>query len=403
MELSTPDYLHYLRIEVYTLLGADLKIIDILRNVKKAFSGYSPSVEILISKTSLLHNLNEYKRQYPNLLFAPVLKSNAYGHGLIEVARVLDKEKKAFFVVDSLYEVMVLRNKGIKSPLLIIGYTSPENIVNCKLPNIAFTITDLNQLQTIAKLLTKRKSIHLKIDTGMHRQGILPDQINEAIDIIRSHKFLYLEGICSHLADADNTDQSLTQSQLSYWDRAVTLFNKNFITIKFIHVLATSGIRNFDKATGNTVRLGIGLYGIGPLAQEDLNLKPVLQMQSIISSIKTIPTGEYIGYGATHKTEHETKVATIPLGYFEGINRRLSNCGVVKIGNIFCPIIGKISMNITSIDMSSVPSAKSGDKVIIISNNADDPNSITNIAELIDTIPYEILVQIPQHLRRRII
>ena len=152
MELSTPDYLHYLRIEVYTLLGADLKIIDILRNVKKAFSGYSPSVEILISKTSLLHNLNEYKRQYPNLLFAPVLKSNAYGHGLIEVARVLDKEKKAFFVVDSLYEVMVLRNKGIKSPLLIIGYTSPENIVNCKLPNIAFTITDLNQLQTIAKL-----------------------------------------------------------------------------------------------------------------------------------------------------------------------------------------------------------------------------------------------------------
>ena len=380
-----------------------MKLTNTLRNIKKKFSSYSPSVEVLISKENLLHNLNVYRKLCRNRSLAPVLKSNAYGHGLVEIARILEKEDKAFFVIDSLYEAMVLRDKGIKSPLLIIGYTSPENINNCKLSNVSFTITSLDQLHLVSKLITNRKTIHLKIDTGMHRQGILPNQIDEATDIIKSSKLLHLDGVCSHLADADNTDQTFTQLQIRVWEETIRSIKSNFPDIKYFHILATAGASQPENITNNVLRLGIGLYGIDLGTKDAIGLRPVLQMQSVISSIKAIRPEEYVGYGITYKTTRKTRIATIPVGYFEGVNRKLSNQGMVKIGDIFCPIIGRVSMNITTIDVSNVPDMILGDKVIVISNNKNDPNSIINIAKMCDVIPYEILVQIPQHLRRTII
>jgi len=380
-----------------------MKLVNTLRNVKKKFSSYSPSVEVLISRENLLHNLNVYRKLCRNRLLAPVLKSNAYGHGLVEIARILEKEDKAFFVIDSLYEAMVLRDKGVKSPLLIIGYTSPENINNCKLSNVSFTITSLDQLCLVSELITNRKTIHLKIDTGMHRQGILPNQIDGATDIIRSNKLLHLDGICSHLADADSMNQAFTRLQISVWEEAIKNIKSNFSDIKYFHVLATAGANQPENITNNVLRLGIGLYGIDPETEDKIGLKPVLQMQSVISSVKTIQPREYVGYGMTYKATHEIKIATIPVGYFEGINRKLSNQGMVKIRDILCPIIGKVSMNITTVDVSNVPDIILGDKVTVISNSKKDPNSIINIAKMCGVIPYEILVQIPQHLRRIVI
>jgi len=126
-------------------------------------------------------------------------------------------------------------------------------------------------------------------------------------------------------------------------------------------------------------------------------------MKSIISSVKTIQAGEYVGYGITYKAERTTLIATVPAGYFEGVDRRLSNCGFFKIGDNYCPIVGRVSMNITSIDVTSAPNIKLGDQVTIISNKRDDRNSVENIAKLTQTIPYEILIHIPQHLRRIVI
>lgn len=391
-----------------------MKFFGFLRNIKKSFSRYNPSIEILISKGNLLHNLNEYRNKYPNFLFAPVLKSNAYGHGLVEVAQILDKENIPFFVVDSLYEAMILRNNGIKSEILIIGYSKTENIENAKLQKISFTISSLEQLEKIAKTIKSAIKIHLKIDTGMHRQGILPEQIGEAIKIIKKSSFLKLEGVCSHFADADNNGDSFTKSQIEEWKKAVLLFKENFQNIKFFHISATAGTHYSELAHGNVVRLGIGLYGINPpprlerdtsfkkggINLRKLNFKPVLGMRSIITSVKTIPAGECVGYNCAYKTNKTTKVATVPVGYFEGVDRKLSNRGVFKVGGYDCPIIGMVSMNMCSIDVTLVLEAKTGDAVIIISNGKDDKNSVENIAELIKTIPYEILVHIPQHLRR---
>jgi alanine racemase len=378
-----------------------MKLFRFLRNVKKSFSSYSPSIEVLISRENLLHNLGEYRKKYPNFLFAPVLKSNAYGHGLAETAGILDKEKVPFFVVDSLYEAMVLRDSGIKSKILIIGYVKPENLKSAKLAEVSFAVSDLRQLERFSEL-EKPIDIHLKIDTGMRRQGILPEEIGKAAEIIKKSEFLKLEGLCSHFADADNRNESFSKKQIAEWNSAVSFFAEEFSEIKFIHIAATAGVRYLDRAVGNAVRLGIGLYGIGG-EKEKLDLKPVLEMRSIVVSIKKIKKGDCVGYGCSYEAKKETEIATVPAGYFEGVDRRLSNKGVFKVSGVDCPIVGAISMNISSIDVSKVSEIKAGDEVIIISSNKKNKNSVENIAKLVKTIPYEILVHIPQHLRRTIV
>jgi len=376
--------------------------INFLKKIKKSFSNsnYNPLINVLISKSNLINNLNEFKANYPKVSFAPVLKSNAYGHGLVEVAKILDKEDKPFFVVDSLFEAKTLRENDIKSEILIIGYTSPENISANKLAGISFTFTSLNQLSVFAQTINKITKIHLKIDTGMHRQGIVFEEVTNVIKIIKNNPNIILEGICSHLADADNQDSSFTKKQIENWNKAVKIFKENFDSLKYFHLSATAGTKYSENIESNVARLGIGLYGA---IETNIKLKPVLEMQTIISSIKTIQKEESVGYNLTYKSVAESKIATVPAGYFEGVDRRLSNCGFFKIGKNFCPIIGRVSMNITSIDISNIPEAKEGNRVIILSNNPEDKNSAVNIAKTASTIPYEILIHIPQHLKRVVV
>jgi alanine racemase len=379
-----------------------MRIINFLKSVKKSFYNYGPLIEVFISKDNLIGNLNEYKNNYPTLSFAPVLKSNAYGHGLIEVAKILDREEKPFLVVDSIFEARVLRENNIKSKILVIGYVSPQSILANGLQKISFAIVGIKQLKELSKFPGRPVRIHLKIDTGMHRHGILPDEISEAIKIIKNSENIVLEGVCSHFADAGNADKSFTQKQIEVWNGAVKFLKQNFDSIKYFHTSATAGTKYSNEIEAGVARLGIGLYGT--TSESSLKLKPALKMQSVISSIKTIPEGEYVGYSLLYRTEKETKAATVPAGYFEGVDKRLSNCGYFKIENHFCPIIGRVSMNITSIDVSSVPNIKEkeGDRVILISDKTEDKNSVLNIAKTIGTIPYEILVHIPQHLKRTI-
>lgn len=380
-----------------------MQLLRILKKIKNKFADYNPSVKVCISRKNLLDNLREYQKKYPKLLFAPVLKSNAYGHGLVQIAEILDKEKIAFLVLDSLHEAMILRNNGIKSDILIIGYTQSDNIIKSRLAKVSFTITSLEQLQELAEKARAQIRFHLKIDTGMHRQGILLEQVDEAIKIIKANTLLALEGVCSHFADADNRDEHFSMSQVKLWNEVVQIFQKEFKTLKYLHITNTAGNAYNEQIYANVARLGIGLYGINTSISKELNLEPVLQMQSIVSSVKKIKAGEQIGYNGTYKLERDAIVATVPVGYFEGVDRRLSNCGCFKIGGIYCPIVGRVSMNITSIDVTSVPNVKLGDKVIIISDNAKDENSIENIATVTQAIPYEILIHISPGLRRIII
>lgn len=380
-----------------------MKFLNILRSIKKNFSDYRPLVDIFIYKDHLIGNLNEFKKAYPKLLFAPVLKSNAYGHGLLEVAKILDREEKAFFAVDSLYEARLLRSEGIKSDLLIIGYVDPAHIAESKLRATAFTITSLEQLKQTAHLLHSLKKLHLKIDTGMHRQGILPEQIEAAIKIIKESKFIDLEGICSHFADSDNPDSRFTEDQIKAWQAAAGVFKKELPAIKYFHVANTAGTYYADRFHCNVARIGSGLYGINRSPFEKLPLRPALQMESILSAVKTVDQFGSVGYNRTYEAKEDLRAATVPVGYFEGVDRRFSNQGYFQVQGLNCPIIGRVSMNITTIDVTPVPDPKIGDRAIIFSADPQAPNSLDNAAKMIGTTPLEILVHIPQHLRRTVI
>jgi alanine racemase len=364
---------------------------------------YQPLIEVRIFKDALLYNLKTYQQKYPGLQFAPVLKSNAYGHGMVQVAEILDAQPKAFFMVDSFYESLVLRRAGVKSKILVLGYCREEQLLSASLQDVSFGVIDLRILKNLSAKLHKPLNIHLKIDTGMHRQGILLSEINDAIAAIKKNQNIILEGICSHLADADGSDSSFTEKQVKAWNDGVKIFRQNFSDIKYFHTSATAGTHYADKIDANVCRLGIGLYGINSSPLTKIDLKPALEMASIISSIKNIPAGEKVGYSVTFQATKPMIVATVPVGYNEGVDRRLSGKGSYKIGGDFCPILGRVSMNISSIDVSGIKDVRLEQEVIVISSKSDDKNSVENLARLCGCIPYEILVHIPQHLRRIIV
>ncbi len=410
---------------------------DLLTKLSKARYPYEPLIAIEISRNKLLHNLTEFQKLAPNHSIAPVLKSNAYGHGLIEIAKVIehernhatavDKESIPFLVVDSYFEAISLRSHGIKTPILIIGYTPPETIVRAKLKNISFTITSLDALRHLSELETpswykdfasgriafrmpfypRKHRIHLKIDTGMRRQGILPSEIPVAIEILKSDGLLLLEGIASHLCDADNSDEAFTEKQIACWNKTVKQFKSVFPSLKYVHLSNTDGHRYSSETDANVSRLGIGLYGLidGKTFQPELELKPIMQMKTILTSIKQLNAGETIGYSNTFRAEKNMTVATIPVGYYEGIDRRLSNAGTVLVGpeRVPCPIIGRVSMNIASIDVSRVAGPKIGMEAVVISNKPEDVNSAFNIAKTSGTITYEVTTKIPAHLKRVVV
>lgn len=360
---------------------------------------YKPLVQVILSKQALLHNVQVFKELEPQKQIAPVLKSNAYGHGLVGVAKQLDGIQAPFLVVDSYYEALILKNEGIKTNLLVIGYTFVENIIQFSHPEIIFCITTLAQAQELSQKLKIQKRFHIKIDTGMHRQGILPTDIPHVIELIQKNKNIILEGICSHLADADTKQSELNKKQIRVWNEQSARIKKEFPSIRYTHIEATAGTAYAHEIDANMTRIGLGLYGIDSGIDRNLNVQPVLRMESIVVGIKKIKKGEGVGYNFTYTAPHDMTIGVVPAGYFEGIPRALSNNGYVKIKNVYCPIVGRVSMNMMSINVSQVPAIREGDTVEIISNNSNDKNSIISMARTVH-IPYEILVKIPEKIRR---
>jgi alanine racemase len=431
--------------------------MSILTHFSRKRFPYEPLIRVEISRSRLMHNLNEFRKLAPKSIdgkpsIAPVLKSNAYGHGLIEVARALEHEPNIpFYIVDSYFEAIALRAKGFSRPILVIGYTRPETIRDSNLHDVSFTVTSLDTLRAIAlhkmdhwqsnsgrigfrsynlRFRPKIVRIHIKIDTGMRRQGILPNEIDEAIDLLQrdgaGKRPVVLEGITSHLCDADNDDETFSEAQIRIWNAAVKRFSGEFKTLKHIHLSATDGHRLTPDIDATVSRLGIGLYGLSDnhALTRRLDLLPVLEMKTIITGVKRIKEGETVGYGNTYEAPCDMMIATMPVGYYEGVDRRLSRSntalgarhaassgdaddtgGFVLVGTkrIPCPIIGRVSMNITIIDITHLPDTQIGEEAVVISGTTRDPNSIVNIAKACGTIPYEIAVHIPAQLKRIVV
>lgn len=359
-----------------------------------------PLITVGISKANLLHNLRAYQRAYPDLQIAPVLKSNAYGHGIAVVAELLDREPIAFFMVDSYYEARRLRAAGITSRIVVMGYVRPEHIIGSRLPKTDFALTDIEQLKEVAATAHYSIRVHLKIDTGMHRQGILPEEVPLALEALQANTHIQVVGVGTHLADADNVDTAFSEKQLARWHEALTQITSAFPNTTYRHLAATKGVRFSQDAGANVARIGMGLYGCDTAPDSDLPLLPVLELRSSITSIRDISVGESVGYNATYTATRPSRIATVPVGYFEGIDRGLSSVGAFMVNGRVCPIAGRVSMNMTSIDVTDVPGVRRGDQVIAIGRDPKLPNAVQEMARKAGTTPYVILAHIPEHLRR---
>jgi alanine racemase len=379
-----------------------MKLLSFLRKM------YYPLNRIEISSAALVHNYRYLAQLAPEIAIAPVLKSNAYGHSLVLVAKILDEVGAPFFCVDSLYEAYELLKYKIRTPILIMGYVNPDNLKVKKLP-FSYAVYDRQTVAAISKY-QPHANIHLFIDTGMHREGISIEELPSFLQYIKTHSPLRkgdeggftLEGVMSHLAAPDQVKESFTQKQISNFKTAREIVRSAGFTPKWFHLAASGGLlhhEDYHGKIGNVARAGISLYGYDPEGK-DKNLRPALRLITTLTQVKRLLEGEKVGYDFTFTAPKDMTIGNLPLGYHDGVDRRLSNKGFVTIKGVACPIIGRVSMNLTTIDLSEVPDAKVGDEVVVYSDNPADKNSITNVARVCDTIPYDILVNLAASTRR---
>ena len=378
-------------------------LINKIHSLTQQQHKYQPLINIKINKSALLNNFHTLQSLAPQWQIAPVIKSNAYGHGLTLVVNILKKEKNIpFFCVDSFFEARLIQNTETKIPILILGYTPTPTIQKNKLKNIFFTVGSLEQLQSLIKLKIHR-IIHLKFDTGMHRRGILHSLSSEIIRILKTNTTIQIDGIMSHFAESNNLDSEFTELQIKRWNELVEQFQKELPNIRYYHIANSHGFIYTKNIIANVGRAGIALYGID---SKNLfkKLQPILSMDSIVGEIQTIAPNESVGYNRTFTAQHEMKIATIPVGYFEGVDLRLSNqLFSFLIQNKKAPIVGRVSMNMSSCNVTDILNVNINSPINIISDHAENQNSIQNIANLCNTSPYEILIHIPQHLHRTIV
>jgi alanine racemase len=363
---------------------------------------YQPLNRIEISESALLHNYH-YLSHLSDLKVSPVFKSNAYGHGLQFVAKIFDKVGAQFFCVDSLYEAYELLKIGIKTHILIMGYTNPENFKVKKLP-FSFAVYDKETLEALHKY-QPHAGIHVFVDTGMNREGIRIDELEEFLECASQFKGIKIEGLMSHFGASGKYNDKLTQQQVENFGAAQKKLKKFGFNPQWIHHGNSSAILHSNKyknKLGNIVRAGIDIYGIDPEGK-DMKLQPALRVITTLNQVKSLKKGESVGYDFTYKAKKNLTIGILPYGYYDGLDKRLSNNGVVTIEGIACPIIGRISMNIATIDISNVPNPHVGQEVVVYSNKRADSNSVYNAAMNVGTIPYDLLVHLASSTKRIVV
>lgn len=361
---------------------------------------YTPLNRITISTQAILQNYTFLCSVNKKIKIAPVLKSNAYGHGIIQIAKLLDPLHPPFFCVDSLYEGYELLKSHIKTPILIMGYVNPKNLQIKKLP-FSYTAYNLNHIKAINRY-QPHAGIHIFVDTGMHREGIKIEDLTSVVRQLKPFPNIRIEGLMSHFAAPDKQNK-LTQQQLQTFDYAQQIVQKLGIHPKWVHMAASVGLINFKthKNIGNMARIGKLLYGITSDTKTDL--KPALQLITTLAQIKLLKKGSSVGYDFTYTAYKDTAIGILPIGYNDGVDRRLSNKGIVRIGNVYCPIIGRISMNITTIDLSKARNPYINQEVVVFSSNSFAKNSIVNAAKTCHTLPHDLLVHLSISIKRDLI
>ncbi len=365
--------------------------------------GWSKWIEVNLD--ALRHNLNALKSLVPKETeFLPVIKSEAYGHGLVPVAKTLVKQKIYGFGISDPEEALELRKTGFGLPLLLLSGFEPhwlDEVVRLRLIPAVVSLRMLKELLDYSLKKAVTFDIHLKVNTGMNRFGIDLEELDEALGLLKKNPQLRLKGVMSHFACAEEPESELTQLQVKNFEKVVSKVTSCGFSPKFYHMANSAGIIFMRGRPGNMVRPGLSLYGVYPSrkARAYTKLRPVMTFKTRILELRRVKAGEGIGYGPIYRTKTPKLVAIVPVGYDDGYPRALSNKGFAVVRGKRAKVIGAVSMRCLFLDVTEVVGVNPGDEVILLGGEREEV-PVEELAELAGTISYELLCAVGRRNER---
>ena len=325
-----------------------------------------------------------------------LLKANAYGHGAVELARRCSPDKVAMIGVALLEEALELRDAGITLPILVLGPLNETQVRLALERDVTLGVPGPEELEVVASVARDRDvAIHLKLDSGMGRMGVIETELPQVVELLRATPRLRVDALYTHFANASDPNDPFTEYQAARFHILVETLKQAGVTAPMHHSSNSAAtVRGITE--GDFVRTGIALYGAEPLDVNSPKLEPVMRWRTAIARLKELPPGHAIGYGTTFVTRRPSVIATLPLGYADGYNRRLSNRGEVLVRGQRAPVVGRVSMDLTTIDVTDVEGAAVGDEVVLLG----DGIPAEELAAKLDTISYEVFCNVGARVPR---
>jgi alanine racemase len=334
-----------------------------------------------------------------------VVKADAYGHGSVHVAREALRQKVDYLGVAILDEAIELRQAGIQAPILVLGYTPPAAVSLAEQYGVTLAVYSDEVLEAIARLgnAGKRVKVHIKVDTGMGRLGVLPEQAVAFIERALQTPGAAVEGLFTHYACADERDKTYTREQFARFRRIVDTLSEKQISFPYIHAGNSAAAIDTPELSYNMVRLGISMYGLYPSAEvnrQKIDLQPVMSFKTSVVRVLTLPENSGISYGATYRTKGEEQIATLSVGYADGYSRRLSGRAHVLIHGQKAPVVGTICMDTCMINVTGISGVKPGDEVVLFGRQHGEVITADELAAALGTIHYEVTCMVSRRVPR---
>jgi len=355
---------------------------------------------------ALAYNYHQLRRFAPaSVKFLAVVKADAYGHGAIPVSKKLEGLSADFLGVAWVQEGIELRNGGIKKPILVLSgiyEEEVEEVLDYNLTPMVYRLEIAQALSSAASKRGKKVPVHLKVDTGMGRIGVLAEEAPAFANRVRQFENLEIEGIASHLSTADEGDSAFASMQLERFSRTIEEMKRLAIDPPFCHIANSAALVNLPAAHFTLVRPGIMLYGSypSPSLKDKVSLRQVMSWKSHIADLKKLPAGYPISYGRTFITQRPSLIAAIPVGYADGYNRLFSNRGEVLIKGMRAPVAGRVCMDWTMVDVTAITGVEVGDEVVLMGSQSGQEITPEEMGGWIGTISYEILCSVGKRVSR---
>jgi alanine racemase len=359
-----------------------------------------------IDLDAVARNVSSFKRHVgENVEVMAVVKANAYGHGAVPVGKAALEAGATRLAVHRAAEGGELRQARIEAPILVMGYTPPDDaraVVRWRLTPSVITLEAARALSQEAAAVGVTLPVHIKVDTGMGRWGLLPDEVVEFVRALQNLPSLRLEGIFTHFATADCTNASHVVSQLEVFNRVLADVRHAGFDVPVVHAANSAATMRLPAAHFKAVRIGIAMYGMEPSSewQSVFPLQPVLTLKSTVNRVRRLPAGSGISYGRTFVTQRSTLAALVPVGYGDGYHRSLSNRGCVLIRGQRAPILGRVCMDQCVVDVTHIPGVQQDDEVVLIGRQGQEVISAEEVARLAGTINYEVTTSLLPRVSR---